>query len=71
MQNVRQIVEFRGEDRSWREEWKRTDACSDFALGFVAVERRQTVDLPVGDLPPIRDFLDARDAATAIERLAR
>jgi len=41
------------------------DACSDFARGIVAIERGERSHISVGNLDPIRDFLDVRDAISA------
>lgn len=49
---------------------KQGDVCSDFARGIVAVERREQPCLRVGNLEPVRDFLDVRDAARALWLLA-
>lgn len=49
---------------------KRGDVCSDFARGIAAVERGEAPTLKVGNLEPVRDFLDVRDAARALVLLA-
>jgi len=46
------------------------DVCSDFARGVVAVENGHRERLLVGNLSPIRDFLDVRDAVRAFWLLA-
>ncbi len=46
------------------------DVCSDFSRGIVDVERGRSTKLRVGDLRPVRDFLDVRDAVAALELLA-
>ena len=46
------------------------DVCSDFARGIAAVERGEQASLKVGDLDPVRDFLDVGDAAKALSLLA-
>lgn len=46
------------------------DVCSDFARGIVAVEREEQPSLKVGNLAPVRDFLDVRDAVQALWLLA-
>jgi GDP-4-dehydro-6-deoxy-D-mannose reductase len=46
------------------------DVCSDFARGVVAVENGHSERLTVGNLAPIRDFLDVRDAVRAFWLLA-
>lgn len=42
------------------------DVCSDFARGIVAIERGESGALKVGDLRPVRDFVDVRDAVEAL-----
>lgn len=49
---------------------KTIDACSDFARGIVAIERGTQQALKVGNLRPVRDFVDARDAARGLALIA-
>ena len=42
------------------------DATSDFARGIAEIERGEKQSLEVGDLRPVRDILDVRDAVKAI-----
>jgi len=42
------------------------DACSDFAMGIVEVERGRGAALNVGDLDSVRDITDVRDAVEAL-----
>lgn len=42
------------------------DVCSDFARGVVAIERGLGKKLKVGSLNMVRDFLDVKDALTAL-----
>lgn len=49
---------------------KTQDVCSDFARGIVAVERGEQTSLRVGNLEPVRDFLDVRDGTRALFLLA-
>ena len=46
------------------------DATSDFARGIVEIERGQKQSLQVGNLEPVRDILDIRDAVRAMWLLA-
>lgn len=46
------------------------DAISDFARGIVAIERGEKKLLSVGELNHIRDFVDVRDAAVALNLIA-
>jgi len=46
------------------------DVCSDFARGIVAVEKGQSDSVSVGNLEAVRDFLDVRDAVSALWLLA-
>ncbi len=48
---------------------KASDACSDFARAIVAVERGEQEAIRVGDLRPVRDFLDVQDAVAALRLL--
>jgi len=50
---------------------KEGDAVSDFARGIVAIERGKKKELLVGNLSHVRDFLDVRDAARAIEMVSK
>ncbi len=45
---------------------KTPDACSDFARGIAEIEAGQRDILKVGNLSPIRDFVDVRDAVRAM-----
>lgn len=47
------------------------DATSDFARGIVEIERGYKQSLQVGNLEPVRDILDIRDAVRAIWLLAQ
>jgi GDP-4-dehydro-6-deoxy-D-mannose reductase len=49
---------------------KSGDVCSDFARGIVAIERRKSKVLNVGNLDPVRDLLDVRDAVIAFWLIA-
>ncbi len=49
---------------------KKGDALSDFARGVVAVERGEQDSFSVGNLDPVRDFLDVRDGVRAIRFVA-
>ncbi len=49
---------------------KQSDACSDFARGIVEIERGQRDHLDVGNLEPVRDFVDVQDAVDALRLLA-
>jgi GDP-4-dehydro-6-deoxy-D-mannose reductase len=42
------------------------DACSDFARGILAVESGKQAILEVGNVEPVRDFVDVRDAVRAM-----
>jgi GDP-4-dehydro-6-deoxy-D-mannose reductase len=46
------------------------DVCSDFAKGIVAIERGHANKLRIGNLDPVRDFLDVRDAVVAFNLIA-
>jgi GDP-4-dehydro-6-deoxy-D-mannose reductase len=46
------------------------DATSDFARGIAEIERGHKQSLQVGNLEPVRDILDIRDAVRAIWLLA-
>jgi GDP-4-dehydro-6-deoxy-D-mannose reductase len=45
---------------------KTPDACSDFARGIAEIEAGQRDVLKVGNLSPVRDFVDVRDAVRAM-----
>jgi len=47
------------------------DVCSDLARRVVAVERGDAVDVPVGRLDVIRDFVDVRDGVAALHSIAQ
>jgi GDP-4-dehydro-6-deoxy-D-mannose reductase len=49
---------------------KTGDVCSDFARGVVAVEKGRSDSVSVGNLEAVRDFLDVRDAVSALWLLA-
>ena len=49
---------------------KTGDVSSDFARGIVRIERGEKNELPVGNLAAIRDFLDVRDAVSALALIA-
>ena len=49
---------------------KTGDVCSDFARGIVAVEKGRSDSVSVGNLEAVRDFLDVRDAVSALWLLA-
>jgi GDP-4-dehydro-6-deoxy-D-mannose reductase len=49
---------------------KERDVCSDLARRIVAIERGTEIELPVGNLDVVRDFLDVRDAVAALILLA-
>ena len=49
---------------------KEGDVCSDFARGIVRIERGEANELPVGNLTSVRDFLDVRDAVSALWQIA-
>lgn len=50
---------------------KKKDAISDFARGITAIERGLKKFLEVGDLSHTRDFLDVRDAVSALILIAK
>jgi len=49
---------------------KTRDACSDFARGIAEIEAGRKDVLKVGNLSPVRDFVDVRDAVRAMWLLA-
>ena len=49
---------------------KEGDVSSDFARGIVRIERGKANELRVGNLTNVRDFLDVRDAVSALWQIA-
>jgi GDP-4-dehydro-6-deoxy-D-mannose reductase len=50
---------------------KKGDAISDFAKGIVQIERGEKDHLEIGDLSHARDFMDVRDAVSALDLISR
>lgn len=49
---------------------KRLDVVSDFCINIVRIERGDAQQLSVGNTSSVRDFVDVRDAVTALRKLA-
>jgi len=49
---------------------KEGDVSSDFARGIVGIERGEAIEMRVGNLTNIRDFLDVRDGVSALWQIA-